>query len=67
MQRLFNWVDGLLAAMAPVTDFLWAFPRNFEWYNSIPIIRKFFFCHCTFAWNGNLFYIKDKGCAVSLF
>ena len=67
MQRLFNWVDGLLAAMAPVTDFLWAFPRNFEWYNSIPIIGNFSFAIVLLLGMGIYFTLKTKGVQFRFF
>ena len=37
MQKIFDLVDSWFIAMAPVTDFLWSFPTNFEWYANIPV------------------------------
>lgn len=38
MQEVFESVNGVFSFIGPVSDFLWDFPTNFEWYASIPLI-----------------------------
>lgn len=34
-------VNDFFGFLGPVTDILWEFPRNFEWYANIPVLGKF--------------------------
>lgn len=67
MQQLFNIVDSMLIALAPVTDFFWIFPRNFEWYASIPVIGEFPFAIILLVGMGIFFTIKTKGVQFRFF
>ena len=40
MQDLFVSINGVFSFIGPVSDFLWDFPTNFEWYSSIPLIGE---------------------------
>lgn len=67
MQQLFDLVDSLLVALGPVTDFLWTFPRNFEWYNSIPVLGNFPFAIILLIGMGVYFTLKTKGVQFRFF
>ncbi|MBU5625675.1 alanine:cation symporter family protein [Oscillibacter sp. MSJ-2] len=41
MQHLFQMVNDAFAFIVPITDTLWSFPTNLEWYSSIPILGDF--------------------------
>ena len=41
MAEVFYWVDQLFAFVLPISNFLWDFPTNFEWYASIPVLGQF--------------------------
>ncbi|MBR2620105.1 MAG: sodium:alanine symporter family protein, partial [Firmicutes bacterium] len=40
MQEVFASINGVFSFIGPVSDFLWDFPTNFEWYSSIPLIGE---------------------------
>ena len=40
MQEIFASINGVFSFIGPVSDFLWDFPTNFEWYSSIPLIGE---------------------------
>ena len=41
MQGIFEWVNGIFSFITPVSDFLWDFPTNFDWYAKIPVLGNF--------------------------
>jgi amino acid carrier protein len=41
MNQLFDAVNSFFAFIVPISDFLWDFPTNFEWYAQIPILGNF--------------------------
>ncbi len=41
MQGIFEWVNSIFSFITPVSDFLWDFPTNFDWYANIPILGNF--------------------------
>ena len=41
MQGIFEWVNSIFSFIIPVSDFLWDFPTNFEWYAKIPVLGSF--------------------------
>lgn len=41
MQSVFEAINGIFGFIGPLSDFLWDFPTNFEWYKSIPILGNF--------------------------
>ncbi|MDO5414323.1 MAG: amino acid carrier protein [Bacillota bacterium] len=40
MQEVFASINDVFSFIGPVSDFLWDFPTNFEWYSSIPLIGE---------------------------
>lgn len=67
MQRLFDIVDSWFIAMAPVTDFLWSFPTNFEWYANIPVIGNFPFAIVLLVGMGIYFTVRTGGVQFKFF
>ena len=43
MQEVFQSINGIFSFIGPLSDFLWDFPTNFEWYSSIPLLGNFSF------------------------
>ena len=43
MQGIFESINGIFSFVGPLSDFLWDFPTNFEWYASIPLLGNFSF------------------------
>ena len=41
MESLFAAVNAVLSFITPVSDFFWDFPKNFTWYQQIPILGNF--------------------------
>lgn len=37
MKAIFEAINNIFSFVTPVSDFLWAFPTNFEWYAKIPL------------------------------
>ena len=43
MQALFEAINQIFSFVAPLSDFLWDFPTNFDWYANIPVLGNFSF------------------------
>ena len=43
MKAIFEAINNIFSFVTPVSDFLWDFPTNFEWYANIPILGNFSF------------------------
>ena len=43
MQEVFQSINGIFSFIGPLSDFLWDFPTNFEWYANIPVLGNFSF------------------------
>lgn len=41
MEALFESINNVFRFIGPVSDWLWDFPTNYEWYSSIPILGNF--------------------------
>ena len=41
MKAVFEAINGIFGFIGPMSDFLWDFPTNFEWYSKIPLIGNF--------------------------
>lgn len=41
MTAIFEAINRIFSFIIPLSDFLWDFPTNFEWYNKIPILGNF--------------------------
>lgn len=38
MKAIFEMINGVFSFIGPLSDFLWDFPTNFEWYANIPLL-----------------------------
>lgn len=43
MQAVFEAINKIFSFVGPLSDFLWDFPTNFEWYARIPLLGNFSF------------------------
>ena len=43
MEGIFQAINNIFSFVGPLSDFLWDFPTNFEWYSSIPVLGNFSF------------------------
>ncbi len=41
MQTIFELINNIFSFIVPISDFLWDFPTNFEWYSNIPVLGSF--------------------------
>lgn len=41
MEGIFEAINGIFSFIGPLSDFLWDFPTNYEWYASIPFLGNF--------------------------
>ncbi|MHC1723083.1 MAG: alanine/glycine:cation symporter family protein [Aminipila sp.] len=67
MNELFNAVNAFFAFIVPISDFLWEFPTNFEWYAQIPILGNFAFSILILAGAGLYLTTKTKFVQVKRF
>ena len=68
MDAIFNVIDIIVAIIGPLSDFLWEFPTNFEWYANIPVLGEFSFSTILLVGSGILFHFsfeRDSGDFVS--
>ncbi|SAK97633.1 Sodium/alanine symporter [Caballeronia hypogeia] len=60
MESLFQSVNALFAFIAPVSDFLWDFPTNFNGYARIPVLGQFSFAILLLVGVGIHFTIRTR-------
>ncbi|MGL6198872.1 MAG: alanine/glycine:cation symporter family protein [Lachnospiraceae bacterium] len=41
MTAIFEAVNSIFSFIIPLSDFMWDFPTNYEWYSSIPVLGNF--------------------------
>ncbi|WP_423364408.1 alanine/glycine:cation symporter family protein [Mycoplasma sp. P36-A1] len=58
MKELFEQVNKLFEFLGPISNLMWEFPRNFEWYTKIPILGEFTFAILLLIGAGILFTFK---------
>ena len=58
MQEVFESINGIFAFIGPLSDFLWDFPTNFEWYASIPLLGNFSFAIILLLGSGIFFSFR---------
>lgn len=58
MQGIFESINSVFAFIGPLSDFLWDFPTNFEWYASIPLLGNFSFAIILLLGSGIFFSFK---------
>lgn len=60
MKEILAQIDGIFVYIAPVSDMLWTFPRNFDWYKGIPILGEFPFAILLLMGMGVYFTIRTR-------
>ncbi len=58
MQAVFESINSIFSFIGPLSDFLWDFPTNFEWYANIPILGNFSFAIILLVGSGIFFSFK---------
>ena len=58
MQAIFEYINGIFSFIGPLSDFLWDFPTNFEWYAKIPVLGNFSFAIILLVGSGIFFSFK---------
>lgn len=58
MQGIFESINSIFSFIGPLSDFLWDFPTNFEWYSSIPLLGNFSFAIILLLGSGIFFSFK---------
>lgn len=58
MQGIFESINGIFSFIGPLSDFLWDFPTNFEWYANIPLLGNFSFAIILLLGSGIFFSFK---------
>lgn len=43
MNKIFDLINEFFAFLAPITDAIWDFPTNIDWYSRIPVLGQFSF------------------------
>lgn len=58
MQGIFEAINGVFSFIGPVSDFLWDFPTNFDWYANIPLLGNFSLAIILLVGSGIFFSFK---------
>ena len=58
MQAIFESINNIFSFIGPLSDFLWDFPTNFEWYANIPVLGNFSFAIILLVGSGIFFSFK---------
>ena len=67
MQSIFESINGIFSFVGPLSDFLWDFPTNFEWYSSIPLLGNFSFAIILLLGSGIFFSFRIGFMQVTYF
>ena len=58
MQSVFDTVNQVFRFISPLSDFLWEFPANFEWYRKLPLLGNFSFAILLLSGSGIYFSFR---------
>lgn len=58
MQSMFESINSIFSFIGPLSDFLWDFPTNFEWYAKIPVLGNFSFAIILLVGSGIFFSFR---------
>ena len=58
MQAIFESINNIFSFIGPLSDFLWDFPTNMDWYASIPVLGNFSFAIILLLGSGIYFSFK---------
>ena len=67
MESVFQAINNVFSFVIPISDFLWDFPTNCNWYASIPILGNFSLAVILLVATGIFFSIKTKFIQVTHF
>lgn len=67
MEAIFSMINGVFAFVGPLSDFLWDFPTNFEWYANIPVLGTLSFAIIILVGSGLYFSFKIGFMQVTYF
>ena len=67
MQGIFEAINNIFSFVGPLSDFLWDFPTNFEWYSSIPVLGNFSFAIILLLGSGIYFSFRIGFMQVTYF
>ncbi len=58
MQEIFESINKVFSFVGPLSDFLWDFPTNLEWYRNIPVLGNFSFAIILLLGSGMYFSFR---------
>ena len=58
MQQVFESINKVFSFVGPLSDFLWDFPTNLEWYRNIPLLGNFSFAIILLLGSGMYFSFR---------
>ena len=67
MEHIFKVINDFFEFIVPISDFLWDFPTNIEFYSNIPILGKFSFALILLVGTGIFFSVKTKFVQITKF
>ena len=67
MQGIFAAINSVFGFIGPLSDFLWDFPTNFDWYSSIPILGNISFAIILLLGSGIFFSFRIGFMQVTYF
>ena len=67
MAKVFEAINGVFSFIGPLSDFLWEFPTNFDWYSSIPILGNISFAIILLLGSGIFFSFRIGFMQVTYF
>ena len=67
MEHIFKVINDFFEFIVPISDFLWDFPTNIEFYSKIPILGKFSFALILLVGTGIFFSVKTKFVQITKF
>lgn len=67
MEKVFEAINGVFSFIGPLSDFLWEFPTNFDWYSNIPILGNISFAIILLLGSGIFFSFRIGFMQVTYF
>lgn len=67
MKALFDYINNFFQFIIPISDIMWDFPTNFEWYSQIPILGNFSLAIILLVGSGIYFTFELKFIQVTSF
>ena len=67
MEAVFAFINNVFSFIGPVSDFIWDFPTNYDWYSNIPILGNFSLAIILLVGSGIFFTIKTGFIQIAYF